>query len=971
MLNGRFTLSTIGVALLLLFAGASGVSASDISAPTAPQLALLKHQIEINRPAFSPSEEAAACSLKNHVPTALAYYSGIQTGFRFASYMNPVNCAGTEDYPYGIYFVSFPLFHFEGAEWPLGLNLEIWSATTDSCEGPQTKLFSKHYFVDSSSFAAPKVGVLRLDDPVCVDGPFFVSVQYDGSTAGPYPSVLLDTVVPPVQCVNWGYRNDQWMDWPTFWTSPVAGNFMVWVDGYTNSNFCATTEDTVRTIEGLHTQLDSLAGRRVSVVGYYSDNAEGRLFSFYPDYLGNSPLPPRTDALLIGPQPHDSFAGALVRATGYLQADPDPHPISPLDSVELSLYVTQCEKIIDPPPYPETSGDTTFYFPDPDICQSYRVAMLLGGGPNAANDHRRYWTELVMGYNSLHVPNYYCPENVIVFYGDGISKDPAAIPQSAMRTYSETVVDSVVDALSRVSADRVRIGQGGIQLQILISGQSSSTGLMTVGGAVISPGELHTWLQQLLDSSASVNLDITTSYGGVFAEALLSLEAQSYRRLHVSTAAGNGRAWSAANCSPFLQTYRDTLQNNWTLSAYAAALNSSEDLADSLRTAFVALNNAARTWLLAHAPGTVNDSVRAKIVNDTLALNSRAAEIAAMLADVDGRPWLWERDLSSAYGTWRTFVIPEHGQATFEFVGDTSVSGSVTVYEDTVAGGDNTLIKRAVWNWNIPGSAEYTFGDSARHFPGRQNEKSVLWVHPDEAPFTYTAILRTSQPEPFSNSDSYDLPGFSVAGVGYGHDFMSVSPASIDTAPNSELPGLVLNSVPAKWGTCGCTELVSQFTVPLISSYHADMEVRVVVYQVQAPGSIQITIPGAATPFGSIPVSSAGVYRFDCGAFAGTGPQELKFTVTTGCFIVDAFSLRSTVIDPPSCCQGTTGNINAVGSIDISDLSLLISYLVAGNSSLPCMAEANVNALGSVDISDLSMLIAYLVSGGVTLPPCP
>lgn len=73
------------------------------------------------------------------------------------------------------------------------------------------------------------------------------------------------------------------------------------------------------------------------------------------------------------------------------------------------------------------------------------------------------------------------------------------------------------------------------------------------------------------------------------------------------------------------------------------------------------------------------------------------------------------------------------------------------------------------------------------------------------------------------------------------------------------------------------------------------------------------------------------------------------------------------------CCQGTTGNVNMAGEVDLSDLSLLIAYLtVSPRPTLPCTEEANVNAMENVDLSDLSLLIAYLtVQPRPTLPNCP
>ena len=72
-----------------------------------------------------------------------------------------------------------------------------------------------------------------------------------------------------------------------------------------------------------------------------------------------------------------------------------------------------------------------------------------------------------------------------------------------------------------------------------------------------------------------------------------------------------------------------------------------------------------------------------------------------------------------------------------------------------------------------------------------------------------------------------------------------------------------------------------------------------------------------------------------------------------------------------SCCVGTTGNVNMVGIVDLSDLSALVSYLTGGGYALPCVPEANVNNVGIVDLSDLSALVSYLTGGGYVLPTCP
>jgi hypothetical protein len=72
-----------------------------------------------------------------------------------------------------------------------------------------------------------------------------------------------------------------------------------------------------------------------------------------------------------------------------------------------------------------------------------------------------------------------------------------------------------------------------------------------------------------------------------------------------------------------------------------------------------------------------------------------------------------------------------------------------------------------------------------------------------------------------------------------------------------------------------------------------------------------------------------------------------------------------------SCCQGTHGNVNGTGIIDLADLSSLISYLTGGGFVLPCYDAANINGSGIIDLADLSALISYLTGGGYVLPNCP
>jgi hypothetical protein len=73
-----------------------------------------------------------------------------------------------------------------------------------------------------------------------------------------------------------------------------------------------------------------------------------------------------------------------------------------------------------------------------------------------------------------------------------------------------------------------------------------------------------------------------------------------------------------------------------------------------------------------------------------------------------------------------------------------------------------------------------------------------------------------------------------------------------------------------------------------------------------------------------------------------------------------------------SCCCSRygAGNLNALGLVDLADLSALVSYLTGGGYILACEEAANVNGVGRVDLADLSALVSYLTGGGNSLL-CP
>ena len=135
----------------------------------------------------------------------------------------------------------------------------------------------------------------------------------------------------------------------------------------------------------------------------------------------------------------------------------------------------------------------------------------------------------------------------------------------------------------------------------------------------------------------------------------------------------------------------------------------------------------------------------------------------------------------------------------------------------------------------------------------------------------------------------------------------------------------------------------------------------------------------AAKVLGPVQYANGGwyVHAFWSSDFvAPTGQMRIRFEASDDInasvveAAVDAIKVTTFTCVPPSCCSGTTGNVNMTGIVDLSDLSSLVSYLTGGGYVLPCQPEANVNAVGIVDLSDLSALVNYLTGGGYLLPNC-
>ncbi len=197
-------------------------------------------------------EITTSCTLLKHIvdDTVLGYNSGYETGQRTVMYFDPAEC-DSPTYPFEITGLSFTLLDPPDAydpriyKWPVELDVvvyELYSAA-DSCLGPGTEICRVPVVCDSAGFAYPATGTVTFSTPCCVDGPFFIGVEYTDTYTGSLPSVMYDFSSEPDLCHLFMFVCDSiWAGWYAYWVTPPGYPFY-WVHGETVSLNCCEDAD--------------------------------------------------------------------------------------------------------------------------------------------------------------------------------------------------------------------------------------------------------------------------------------------------------------------------------------------------------------------------------------------------------------------------------------------------------------------------------------------------------------------------------------------------------------------------------------------------------------------------------------------------------------------------------------------------------------------------------------------------------
>ena len=332
------------------------------------------------------------CELFKHTPndTLIGFSSTIIESTSTVTYYDPTVC-NVVNYPFQITKVSFPLFAQPTWNWPVQLDIIIYTPGLigGPCFEPFTEVARYSINADSAQFRYPHVGEFVLPDTVCIDSWFFVGVEYTDPGPGPYPSIMFDVEQTHDTCDVWEQFNGNWYTWDDWWSGFGPGYPWFWIYGLPASTACCVDADT----DGICDALDNCPGlanptqEDVDADGI-GDVCDVCPLDKYNDVDGDgvcgdidncpgiaNPLQEDTNSNSVG----DACEACCLGITGNINFD----PLDDIDITDLTYLVDFLFVSGPPPPCPDEANLDGISAPLPtDISDlTFLVDYIFGGGP--------------------------------------------------------------------------------------------------------------------------------------------------------------------------------------------------------------------------------------------------------------------------------------------------------------------------------------------------------------------------------------------------------------------------------------------------------------------------------------------------------------------------------------------------------------------------------------------------------------
>ncbi len=195
-------------------------------------------------PSSPVPDSKAGCLLQYDNGMALTYFPNWNPGDKNSIYFDPEACdvPYPYSYPFQITGVNLLLYNHAAVE---SVVLKFWvhEIGTDSCEGPQADIIYVSPIKTVTTFY-PDWATVTFTGKICVNAPFFFSIEYFCGTTGTIPGVAMDDQQNLVDsCFQWIWYDPSsppWHEWHRFFGEPDPGWLMVRLRGETYSLSCET-----------------------------------------------------------------------------------------------------------------------------------------------------------------------------------------------------------------------------------------------------------------------------------------------------------------------------------------------------------------------------------------------------------------------------------------------------------------------------------------------------------------------------------------------------------------------------------------------------------------------------------------------------------------------------------------------------------------------------------------------------------
>ncbi len=217
------------------------LSDSVIILPESFDAVKIADEAQIPSPPHLKSEPKLFCLLQHDNGSTLAYFPNWNAGDKNTIYFDPQDCGVPHPFPFQITDVEFLLYNHAGVD-STQVRFSIWTIESDLCNGPQTEIWSSSVYSCTTFY--PDWAVVSLPDSICVDDPFFFTIEYVNGEQGTIPGVASDAQQDMVDtCYQWMWYaplSPPWWEWNWFWNDPDPGWLMLRVGGETYSLVCDT-----------------------------------------------------------------------------------------------------------------------------------------------------------------------------------------------------------------------------------------------------------------------------------------------------------------------------------------------------------------------------------------------------------------------------------------------------------------------------------------------------------------------------------------------------------------------------------------------------------------------------------------------------------------------------------------------------------------------------------------------------------